>query len=300
MRLLPGDEASCLNLYRPQRPRILGAPESFVRENRFVFAESLAATDAERANPWLLLRRGTQDGVLPAIADANSLAYVLHHRVGDVIEVDRGGPTPLRLRFVGALKDSLFQGEIIVPEAGFLEAFPDDPGYRFFLLDVAPEQAAAVSGVLESSLAPFGLDLSSAPARLDRFHRVENAYLSTFQTLGALGLLLGTVGLAAVLLRNALERRRELALLRAVGFRRRDLTLLVLAENGILLAAGLAAGTASALLAIAPTALSRGAQLPVGSLAVLVTAVGAAGLLASMAAAALLHRQPLLASLRSE
>jgi hypothetical protein len=38
----------------------------------------------------------------------------------------------------------------------------------------------------------------------------------------------------------------------------------------------------------------------VGSLAVLVTAVGAAGLLASMAAAALLHRQPLLASLRSE
>jgi putative ABC transport system permease protein len=215
--------------------------------------------------------------------------------------VDRGGSPPLRLRFVGALKDSLFQGEILVSETGFLDAFPDDPGYRFFLIDtLLPEQAAEVSGKLESTLAPFGLDLSSATGRLDRFHRVENAYLSTFQTLGALGLLLGTLGLAAVLLRNALERRRELALLRAVGYRRRDLTLLVLAENGVLLAAGLAAGTASALLAIAPTAASRGAQLPVAALVILVAAVAGVGLLASWIAASLLHRMPLLASLRSE
>ena len=299
-RLLPGDEASCLNLYRPQRPRVLGAPDSFLREGRFVFAGSLAQTEAERANPWLLLARGPQDGALPAVADANSLAYVLHHRLGDVMEVDRGGSPPLRLRFVAALKDSLFQGEIVVAERAFLDAFPGDPGYRFLLLDAPPSRATEVAGVLESRLASFGLDLSSAPERLDRFHRVENAYLSTFQTLGALGLLLGTIGLAAVLLRNALERRRELALLRAVGYRRRDLTVLVLAEHGFMLAAGLVAGTFSALLAIAPAALARGASLPILSLTALVAAVAAAGLVASLVAAALLHRMPLLASLRSE
>jgi ABC-type lipoprotein release transport system permease subunit len=55
--------------------------------------------------------------------------------------------------------------------------------------------------------------------RLANFHRVENTYLSTFQMLGGLGLILGTLGMAAVLLRNVLERRRELALLRAVGLR---------------------------------------------------------------------------------
>ena len=57
--------------------------------------------------------------------------------------------------------------------------------------------------------------------RLAEFHAVENTYLSTFQTLGGLGLLVGTVGLAAVLLRNVLERRRELALLArsAIGAR---------------------------------------------------------------------------------
>ena len=67
--------------------------------------------------------------------------------------------------------------------------------------------------------ADLGADAMPTAERLAEFHTVENTYLSTFQTLGGLGLLIGTVGLAAVVLRNVLERRRELALLRAVGYR---------------------------------------------------------------------------------
>ena len=53
--------------------------------------------------------------------------------------------------------------------------------------------------------------------------------------LGGLGLVLGTLGLGAVLLRNVLERRRELALLRALGYRRADFFAMVMAENILLL-----------------------------------------------------------------
>ena len=42
------------------------------------FQDSLAATDAERANPWLLLSATEPDGAIPVIADANSMTYVLH------------------------------------------------------------------------------------------------------------------------------------------------------------------------------------------------------------------------------
>jgi ABC-type antimicrobial peptide transport system permease subunit len=121
-----------------------------------------------------------------------------------------------------------------------------------------------------------------------------------FQAVGGLGLLLGTVGLGAVLLRNALERRRELALLRAVGYRRRHLTVMVLAENALLLALGLGTGVACALVAIAPAVVERGGTFPAGSLALLLLAVVAVGLLVSRAAVALIHRAPLLAALRSE
>jgi hypothetical protein len=77
-RLRPGDDASCLNLYEPRNPRILAPRDGFLEQGRFTFAESLAATPAERGNPWLLLERQEPDGVVPVIADANSMTYVLH------------------------------------------------------------------------------------------------------------------------------------------------------------------------------------------------------------------------------
>jgi ABC-type antimicrobial peptide transport system permease subunit len=138
----------------------------------------------------------------------------------------------------------------------------------------------------------------STAERLASFHRVENTYLSTFQALGGLGLLLGTFGLAAVLLRNVLERRRELALLSAVGFRQRDLVVMIAAENLLLLVLGLVAGTLTALLAIAPALAERG-TLPALSF-VLLAGVLLAGLLASVLAVAAAVRAPLLEVLRSE
>lgn len=296
-RLRPGDDASCLNLYQPQNPRVLAPAAEFIQQGRFKFQKSLAATPEEAANPWLLLNSTFADGAIPAIADANSLAYVLHLKLGQDFLLPAGGQM-VRLRMVGALADSLFQGEILISESNFLRLFPDVEGHRFFLLET--EKADAVAGTIEDALADFGFDIASSGARLAGFHRVENAYLSTFQTLGGLGLVLGTLGLAAVLLRNVLERGRDLALLRAVGYRSRDLAAMIVAENALLLSAGLAIGSLCALVAIAPALLSRGGSLPAASLAALLLLVAVTGLAASLSAARAAVRLPLLASLRSE
>ncbi|PYT08431.1 MAG: hypothetical protein DMF60_04760, partial [Acidobacteria bacterium] len=88
-RVRPGDDASCLNLYEPRDPRILGAGDDFIQSGRFSFQESAAQTREERENPWLLLNRDLPDGVIPVIADANSMTYVLHRRLGDVITVSQ-------------------------------------------------------------------------------------------------------------------------------------------------------------------------------------------------------------------
>ena len=127
-------------------------------------------------------------------------------------------PSGEHLRLVATLANSVLQSELIISEENFLRLFPNEEGYRMLLIDAAPERAAAVAATLEDRLADYGLDVVPTSERLASFHRVENTYLSTFQMLGSLGLLLGTLGMAAVLLRNVLERRRELALLRAVGY----------------------------------------------------------------------------------
>ncbi len=299
-RLLPGDDASCLNLYEPRNPRILAARESFLDEGRFVFNSSLASTDAERANPWLLLERREPDGAVPVIADANSMTYVLHRRLGDDIVIERGDRR-IRLRLVAALGDSIFQSELLMAEARFRELFPEEEGYRYLLLETAADNADEVAGQIETSLSDLGADATGTAERLAQFHRVENTYLSTFQTLGGLGLLLGTVGLATVLLRNALERRRELALLGAVGYRQRHFVVMLAAENALLLAGGLAIGAVCAALAIAPAVAERGGRLPLTSGgALLLFAVFVTGLLSSLVATRAATRAPLLTALRSE
>ena len=65
---------------------------------------------------------------------------------------------------------------------------------------ITAPRPAEVTQLLEQSLSDYGFDVTPASDRLASFHRVENTYLSTFQTLGSLGLILGTTGLAAVTL----------------------------------------------------------------------------------------------------
>jgi hypothetical protein len=298
-RVRPGDDASCLNLYEPRNPRLLAPRDEFLAEGRFSFAGSLAASPEERENPWLLLQRTEADGVVPVIADANSMTYVLHRAIGDEIVVPYGAGT-LRLRLVAALRDSIFQGELLMSQANFVRLFPDRGGYQFLLVEAPSDRAAAVAAQIENGLVDAGADAMMAADKLAEFHRVENTYLSTFQTLGALGLLLGTVGLAAVLLRNVIERRRELALLGAVGFRRAHVVVMILAENALLLAGGLTAGALAAAVAIAPALAERGGRMLSSRGAVLLLAVFAAGLLSSVVALRAATRAPLLSSLRSE
>jgi hypothetical protein len=302
-RVLPGDDASCLNLYEPRNPRVLGASRQFIDAGRFAFQNALSSTEPERANPWLLLNRDFSDGggpIVPVIADANSITYVLHKRLGDDVVVNRGGQ-PVRLRLVAALADSIFQSELLMSEANFLKLFPDRVGYQFMLIDAPGDRVAQLETEIERTAADLGADVQSTTERLARFHVVENTYLSTFRALGGLGLIVGTIGLAAVVLRNVLERRRELALLAAVGYRRQHIFTIVLAENLLLLAWGLVIGAVSALIAIAPAVSERGGQLPAGRTAwLLIVAVFAAGLLSSIVATKAALRSSLLGALRAE
>jgi len=286
-RLRPGEDASCLNLYEPRTPRILGARREFLDLNRFSFTEAISKTE----NPWLLLDADPQDGAVPAIADANSITYVLHHKVGDIF--DAGG---IKVKLVAALDDSIFQSELIISDKNFTRAFPDEQGFRYFLINGPASNIAP----LEDALSDYGFVVVSTPERLAAFHRVENTYLSTFQALGGLGLLLGTFGLGAVLLRNVMERRKELALLRAVGYRPEHLRTMVIAENAYLLIAGTLICAISAMIAILPAFLERGGHLPNPSLALLLLAVPIAGMTASLLAVRIVARAPLLETLRAE
>jgi len=304
LRVAGGDDASCLNLYQAEQPRVLGLPEALIARGGFAWSQSRAPSADERQNPWLLLDQPVPDAaagppVVPVILDEATALYSLHlGGVGSRYEFTDGRGEPLQTEVVGLLAGSVLQGSLLMNERNFLRHFPDAAGYRFFLIDTPADDAARVQAVLEKTMGDFGFDAEPVAERLAEYYAVQNTYLSTFQSLGGLGLLLGTFGLAAVQLRNVVERRAELALLQATGFRRALLARVVLWENALLLLGGLGIGTFAALVAILPQLFGGGARLPwigVATTLLLVFLVGlAVGLLAVRAAL----RAPVLATLR--
>jgi hypothetical protein len=300
-RVREGDEASCLNLNRAQKPRLLGVnPQALA--GRFTFAKVAKGFDPKRGWESLVTgpNRAPADDVIPAIGDANSIQWALGRKIGDTLDyVDEQG-RPFKLKLVGALANSVLQGNLLIDEARFIERFPGTAGYRMFLIDAPSNSVAAVSGTLSRALQDVGLELTSTVQRLNAFNAVQNTYLGTFQVLGGIGLLLGSAGLGIVVLRNVFERRGELALLTAVGFRRGVLRRLLLSEHGALLVLGLALGIVSAAIAVLPALLTPGTQLPYVSLAITLGAVLINGVLWTVAAIRVALRGNLLDALRNE
>ena len=306
LRLQEGDDASCRNLYRPARPRILGVSsaltEYFDDHRGFNWSASAAESPQTIANPWRLLEVESNDGSIPVVLDKNTAVYSLKldGGVGKEFELTYDRVGTVRFRVVGLLANSILQGSLLVAESQLLALFPNLSGYRMFLVATPEAAKNDVAELLETTFRDEGLDAKSTTAVLTDLLAVQNTYLSTFQSLGALGLLLGMIGMAIVQIRNVIERRSELALLRSLGFTLRRLGWMVLGENCFLLLVGLGIGVFAALLAVIPHVLSGGAEIPWNSLFASLFAIAVVGLLANSLAVTTTMRSPLIPALRDE
>jgi hypothetical protein len=100
LRLRAGDDASCLNLFQPGKPRLLGVPDALVQRGGFRFASLL--NPAPDGNPWRLLETTFDDGAVPVFGEANAVAYMLKKGLGQDLEVPDARGNPVKLRFGSA------------------------------------------------------------------------------------------------------------------------------------------------------------------------------------------------------
>lgn len=282
-RVKPGDDASCLNLNRVSSPQLLGVdPGELSRRQAFTFIKGTEDVDPE--DPWAVLDRTLPEGVLPAVADNTVIVWGLGKSVGDTLEYrDERGET-FTVKLVGGLANSIFQGNLIISEKALLEKYPSLSGYRLFLIDAPLEGLTEITGDISWAMQDQGMDLVPASDRLDEFNQVENTYLAIFLILGSFGLVLGSVGIGIIVSRNVRERLGELALLRAVGFSRRSIQVLVLSEHMALLLAGIFFGLTAALLATLPSLLAPGSEIPFFTILILLAIVSLNGVIWTIAA----------------
>ena len=320
LRMRGGDDASCNNLYQANEPQVIGVPstmESIDRgpDQRSEFAWFATRNTANKlegnmpASPWSALQEsadGTSESPIPVILDQNTALWALHlgGYVGERFDYVFGTQ---RIHFVtvGVSQNTILQGSLWIGENNFRKMFPEITGYRQFMVkssavDPKAEQLDAVRSALEKGWSDDGLSCASASKILSALLAVQNTYLSAFQVLGALGLVLGTLGLGVSQLRGAMERRAELAAMRAMGFSKPRLIWALAMENGWQLLRGIGVGLVAALLAAAPVLWSGQSTGALVSPLLMLCWVIMLGLLFCVGAAVLAVRQPLLASLRSD
>jgi putative ABC transport system permease protein len=291
LRVRDGDDASCFSMGGAPRPRLLGVGPAAMR-GRFTFVHRPEGTD----EPWAALAATAADGATPAVID-QATAWTLEKSAGDVItyEDERGGE--FQVRIAGVIDNSVLHGAVVISEEAFIARYPSEGGYRMLLVEGT---TAAAGQSLMRALGDLGLEVSSASAKLDEVNAVENAYIAAFQSLGGLGLALGTAGLGALALRGLMERRGELAMMRAIGFRRADIRWAALIEHGLTMGMGLACGLAAALMTAGSALADASGWLAAGRFAAFGIILAALGLFWVWLAAAAVLRGRMLEMLREE
>ena len=277
LRVHDGDDASCFNLNRAQQPRLFGVePKRFQQRKSFSFKRII---EGNKSTGWNLLNLNLGDDVIAAIGDEATVKWGLGKSVGDEIVYSNDNGKKFRVRIVAILKNSVLQGSLLIAEDDFIRHFPTEAGYRLFLVDTPEEKTKSVSETLSTRLKDFGLEVTTTAQKLTAFSAVENSYLSIFQLLGSFGLILGSIGLGVVVGRNVLDRTGELAMLRAIGFNRKALKLMVFYEHVGLMFLGLFLGTITALIAIFPVLKESAAQVPYLSLTLSIIAIAISGVI---------------------
>jgi len=290
LRKLDGDDASCLNLNMAARPSVLGLPVNFFRQRgAFNFVSLLPGIDP--ANPWEALEKPAGKLLIPAFADQTVITWGLQKKLGDTLFYINGRNDTIGIMLAGGLDNSIFQGYLLVSDSLLRIHFPSVSGYSNLLVDGPAASSGEIAGTLEDVFSDYGMTVTPAPERLASFNAVENTYLSVFMLLGGLGMLIGTIGLGLVLLRNMNERKNELAIYTAMGYKRSLIMKLVLAEYLLTLIAGAFLGMISAAAGILPSILSPAFQMPSVFLLLLASAFLLNGLLwIWLSARALLRR----------
>jgi putative ABC transport system permease protein len=248
-----GDDASCLNLNRVSNPVLLGVDPALM-EGRFSFVASTPELDPDK--PWGSLEQELEGGLIPAIADQTVIQWGLGKKAGDTLYYQSETGDTLRIKLIAGIAPSVLQGNMIISDRHFLRFFPSSSGASVYLVNVLPGSGVDPGNDLSRAFRDNGWYMTGSAARLAEFASVQNTYLSIFTLLGILALILGTVGLGIVLIRNIIERSNEIGLLQALGYGPGPIFRIFFLEYFILIGLGILAGSLAAILAALPGILS--------------------------------------------
>lgn len=246
-----GDNVNCFNLNTTSQPQLVGTHVALLNTMK-AFSPS-KMDELVSGEGWMKLSAKTSEGAIPALVDETTMMWALKKKVGAVFAYENEKGEAFTVKIVGTLKDSIFQGYLIVDESLLLSEFPSHDGYSLFLLDVAAgSDLEKLRNQIETSATDFGGTVELTRDILASFHEIENTYIAIFNVLGSLGVVLGSLGLTIVVARSIQERLGEFSVMTAIGISRKQLGAMVFSEYSRLIGWGLGVGLVASVISIWP------------------------------------------------
>ena len=165
---------------------------------------------------------------------------------GDLLQLfwvpDNGKTTVTKEVTVAGVLNGVFFGGIVGTSQFLQQSFGIVAGQFGFVKVTPGTDPTAVSNTLKRDFARVGMQTIAIAPLISDFIQIGQSFLGIFEAFLALGLVVGIAGLGIISIRSVVERRKEIGVLRAIGFRKRMILAAFLLENSYVALLGIIIG----------------------------------------------------------
>ena len=158
---------------------------------------------------------------------------------------DPDSQTPATLTIIGVIdaKYGSLYG-LYTNQSTVDQIYPSMQERSYYIALSDPKQADATAKAVEAALLTNGVQASSIRDELKESQKQATGFLYVFEGFMALGLQIGVVAVGVIAFRAVIERRQQIGVLRAIGYRKEMVTRAFMIETGYVVGLAVLAGTA--------------------------------------------------------
>jgi putative ABC transport system permease protein len=244
------------------------------------------------ADVWRKLLRDPSTAVVPAffLQEAGGPPAETLETGESMSVVDPVTGAAVERRVIGKVENDFAFSGVYMSKPSLEEVVGPRVSPARFYVETAgsPERARDIARRMQGRLVAHGVEAETFRSIVESLQSSNLQFFQLMQSYLALGLIVGIAGLGVLMVRAVRERRREVGVLRSLGFAPRQVRTAFVMESGVVAAQGIAVGltlaliTASQLVATGEFGQDLVFEIPWGQLSF----VGAAALAASLLATA--------------
>ncbi len=218
---------TCSNMNARYPPRLIGLQDEML--NEIEVPMMMDGGKGSARDHWLALDEPLKNGNIPMIADTNTLVWIYGGTVGDVFEVTGDDGNTYKLEVIGIAGQSIFAGMFMMSVENIETIHPASATFDMFVF-ASEKDPEAFAIEIEKEFATYGMDARLTEDVVRDAVSFELSYMTLFNAYLGLGAVLGMAAVGVRTTRALIRRKRELAILRAVGYKKGAVTRLVFTE----------------------------------------------------------------------